>query len=80
MREGLAVMPDSPEDASPEEYRDILIEAGLCVVEVVIESFAKNARFEQQMCCSIRPRSQVWLSRTVPEEDAFSKSFDDWVC
>ena len=28
MREALAAMPDSPDDASPEEYRDILIKAG----------------------------------------------------
>ena len=73
-KESYASVPEIPDDASPEEHRDILIQAGLCVLEVVLDVAANTAMFNSQAYCSIKARSQVWLSRTDPAADSYRKA------
>ena len=67
-------MPDPPDDATPEVYREFSRQAGVCVIDVEIDPFTKIGRFDSRESCSIRPKSQVWLSRTDPEGDPHWKA------
>ena len=72
--ESFASVPESPDDASPEEHRDILVRAGLRVLEVVLDLAAKTAMSNSRAYCSFKPRSQVWRSRTDPAADCYRKA------
>ena len=74
MREGQANLPDIPEDACADVYKHILMKAGVCVLSPDIDPDKKTARFDPAEPCAFRPKSQVWLSRTDPEDDAFRKA------
>jgi len=64
---GIAV----PEDASDEDIKQLRINAGLCLVNVVLHPEARTAVFNPTARCAFKARTQLWLSRVDPEEDCF---------
>ena len=71
MREAQRGTVDIPEDASAEDCKRLRMPAGLCVPDVALDPEGKIAVFDPTHQCSFKANSQVWLSRTDPEEDAF---------
>jgi hypothetical protein len=67
---------DIPEEASAEECKQIRMQAGLRVIDVVIHPDKAVAHFDRESRCSFKRGSKLWLSRTDPETDCFNKALE----